>query len=258
MENTEKITLESETQATKPLSNLAEKMRRDIEKLPPPRPKEEIEREKREEQVRERLGEWKNLQGQFGVRFQNCSLENFEASSDLQRRAVAALEDFSRNMVSESKIGYGLFMLGPCGRGKDHLMVAMLQRAVLHHGMSVLWKNGLDLFGDFRDMMRGERKERAVIEEYKIPDILALSDPITPAGELTDYHSTMLQRIVDVRYRNLRPIWVTCNASGYSDAGQKVGIPVIDRLIHNALVIKCEWGNHRKLREIVQEVKDQE
>lgn len=217
----------------------------------PTRTQEEIDAEKWEETKRDRWTEWQSLVSVLGKRFENCTLDNFEIREETQKQAIKALCEFAVDMKKETRVGWGIFLFGPAGRGKDHLMVAMIRHAVLNCGYPVTWKNGLDLFGDFRDLMNSDKREADVISDYVRPEILAISDPIPPSGQLTDYQATMLQRIVDARYRQLKPVWVTCNAEGQTDAEKKLGVPVVGRLSDNALVIKTSWSNYRKPREVL-------
>jgi DNA replication protein DnaC len=78
------------------------------------------------------------------------------------------------------------------------------------------------------------------------PNVLAISDPTPPLGELSDYQRSMLFRVVDRRYRDLRPTWVTINAADSAEAERKIAPNIIDRLAHGALVLRCNWPSYRR------------
>lgn len=180
-----------------------------------------------------------------GRRYAECTFENYDAASDAQRKAVAELSDYVTNLVANVQAGRSVILYGPVGTGKDHLMAAMLREA-LEFSSQVLWVNGMDLFGDFRDAIDNGSSERQGVSRLTSPTVLALSDPAPPRGNLTDFQVTMLFRVIDRRYRDMLPTWITVNASNRQQAEERLGSQVVDRLGHGALAIHCEWESYRK------------
>ena len=85
-----------------------------------------------------------------------------------------------------------------------------------------------------------------MIAELVSPHVLVLDDPLPPNGRLSDYQSAMLYRVVDGRYRNLKPTFVSMNVSGPAEADARLSAPVVDRLRHDALCLVCDWPSYRQ------------
>src|SRR5690606_40711713 len=116
-----------------------------------------------------------------------------------------------------------LIFVGPVGTGKDHLLFASLKYAT--HGLhkTIKWISGLDLYGAFREAIANQDTESGIIREFDKPDILAISDPLPPSGSLTEYQAAMLYRIVDNRYSNYKPTWLTINAMDRAEMETLIG-----------------------------------
>lgn len=182
-----------------------------------------------------------------GKRYAGCTLDNFRADRPEQRDAVAKLREYVRDIKANVDRGRGLVLFGPAGTGKDHLLVGTAKEAI-SAGIGVAWRNGRDLFGAFRDAMDANTSERSLFRDLEAPDVLILSDPAPPTGRLTEYQGDVLFRLVDARYRELRPIWTTLNVAGGDEADSRIGAQIADRLRHDALAIFCDWPSHRKVR----------
>ncbi len=135
-------------------------------------------------------------------------------------------------------------LFGPKGTGKDHLLVALCRAAIVA-GKYVLWQNGMDLFGDIRDRMDTADSERALINRLVAPDVLYLSDPVPPLGNLTEFQSSMMFRILDGRYSRRKPTWCSVNASKGAELESRMGPQNVDRLRDGALSIHCDWPSYR-------------
>ena len=141
--------------------------------------------------------------------------------------------------------GGNVILYGPCGSGKDHLMVALLRAAVYKHGYDARWCNGQDLFGAFRDNISTDTSEATLIARYTVPMVLAISDPVPPRGEASAYAASMLYRLVDGRYRRRRGVWVTVNVTTPEELAAALTAPVADRLRDNTVAVFCNWASYR-------------
>jgi DNA replication protein DnaC len=192
------------------------------------------------EQQRQALGRLR------GVRYAGCSLSNFEATTDAQQAVLGRLTDYRDNLRENVKAGVGVVWFGAAGGGKDHLMMALANAAIVREGLSVGWHNVMDWFGEVRDSFDGDRKEAKLIGDLSSPDVLMLSDPLPPFGKLTDFQANMLFRVVDKRYSMRRPTWVTVNTKGRAEAIDRMGAQIVDRLSHDAVVCFCDWPSYRQ------------
>ena len=149
-------------------------------------------------------------------------------------------------MRTATDAGDGVVLFGPMGTGKDHLLVALARVAILNHGYSVRWISGMQLYADFRQAIRDNASEQIIVQRATNPDILILSDPQLPRGELSDYQASMLFWIVDARYSMRRPTWVSLNVADGTEAERRIGAATVDRLRDGAVTVACDWPSYRK------------
>jgi DNA replication protein DnaC len=181
-----------------------------------------------------------------GPRYADCSFATFEATLPAQKMAAEAVKAYTAKIGEQLAKGSGLLLFGPAGSGKDHLLCAAA-REVIDHGHWVRWVNGRDMFGKFRDRMdEGDNSEGRLVAELIAAEILAISDPLPPSGTLSPYQADLLFRVIDGRYRAMRPTWATLNVTGGPEADQRMGAQIVDRLRHDAVAVHCDWPSHRK------------
>lgn len=170
-------------------------------------------------------------------RHSECRFSNFEAPTVNQREAVAAALAWSDDP------NCNLVLFGPCGTGKDHLAYAAVRKAVIQHGSSVRWVNGQDWFGEVRDAIDEDTSERATIRAMVAPDLLIISDPLPPFGNLTQHQATMLYRVINAR---CKPTVATINVANDDEADERLGVATWDRLCDGAVKICCKWQSYRR------------
>jgi DNA replication protein DnaC len=156
-----------------------------------------------------------------------------------------ALLDYVANIRENWMLGKNVILYGGKGTGKDHLLMG-LARFAFGQCQSVTWRNGADLFAEFRDTMGGSETEAHLLRKYSTCKVLWISDPIPVAGELTPYQGATLFSIVDARYRECLPTWVTINVASATDFSRLLLPQVADRLRDGALCIHCNWASYRK------------
>lgn len=230
---------------------MAEVTKRILSRPPVPMPYDHAEDERR--RVNERkFRRWNELISSIGARYEGCRLTNLEPMGDdaAQQRhadAIRKLKLLSENMFEHVRSGGNVILYGPPGTGKDHLLVALLRFAI-GHDFKIRWSNGQDLFGTFRDRIDTDVSEETGIREFSDPDILAISDPVPPKGSASDFSTTMLYRVIDRRYRQLRSTWITANVAKADEARQELSGPIFDRLIDNCVAVFCNWPSFRQSR----------
>ena len=67
-------------------------------------------------------------------------------------------------------------------------------------------------------------------------------------GVITDYVAGCLLRVIDERYRNMKPTWVTANVTGGTELADRLAAAIADRLKDQVLCIACNWPSYRKPR----------
>lgn len=195
---------------------------------------------------------WNALIGRRGKRYAKCRLKNFQISPDSevvgrQTRVIERIRGFVADLPKAVDAGQSCIFYGPCGTGKDHLMTAMIRQAILQHSMDVVWLSGVELFDERRDAIRKDLAEKSVLSKYQRCQILAISDPVPPWGPLKEGQAEFLLRIIDERYSQLRPTWITVNIDNRQDAHDRMSSHIWDRLKDNGLALDCNWDSHRKV-----------
>lgn len=206
------------------------------------------QRAERMDLLRKRIN---SLRDAIGPRYRDCSFETFDAATEEQTRVVEALREYAANAQGNITAGRGVLLFGPSGTGKDHLAAALAKaviRAVIaaKPEIRVQWVNGLDIWAEARDRIGRNQSEAGLVASLVSPNVLLLSDPLPPGGTLTDYQAAMLLRIIDGRYRQLRPTWLTLNVRSGVEADERLGAAAWDRLRHDALAAYCNWPTYRR------------
>jgi hypothetical protein len=93
---------------------------------------------------------------------------------------------------------------------------------------------------------RALEEENRVIEELARPDVLGMSDPLPPKDQLGVWRCEVLLRLLDKRYRAMRPTWLSANLRSIGDADVAFTAAVWDRLQHESVVLFCSWGSYRE------------
>ena len=188
---------------------------------------------------------WRRFIGGHGTRYGACSFDSYHQSHPAQKAVLDDLRRYAGNLAEHVAKGQGIVLFGPSGTGKDHLCIA-LARVAVGQDRSVAWTCGPNLFGAFRSAMSTDTPEDNLIEPLTSPDILILSDPVPPGGTLTEFQAATLYRIVDARYNAMKPTWTTINVGSSSEASERIGAAIIDRLKDGALALHCSWPSFRK------------
>ena len=191
------------------------------------------------EDANRRIEAVKNLSAEIGARYgpSRCTLESYRADNAKQREALERLRLFD--------ISRGLVLFGTVGTGKDHLLAAMLYRAC-KAGKKASWVSGPELFGTFRDGFDSGAREVSSLKAFTRPDVLGISDPVPQIGDASSWRVEILYRVIELRYRELKPTWLTINANSPADADAKLTAPVFDRLREDAELIPCFWPSFRE------------
>ena len=220
---------------------------------------------------REILSRWRSAKSELdatiknrGARYVNCSFDNFEITCDEQAKVVDALKSYAANAIDNLANGRNVLLFGPKGSGKDHLLIALAKYVFMQTAEAFHWENGVDWFEHLRQLAIGQsaRAERSLnywqmrmhnAGKLSMNDsiealcpIFVLSDPLPPSGALSEFQQASLFRVVDARYANLRPTWVSLNVADGAECERRMGAQSADRLRDGALALHCNWPSHRK------------
>lgn len=206
------------------------------------RSSEDWEITNRHKQLEGRFGELKKSRGR---RYEQCSFQNYHTQHSGQRRVIESLESFAKaDRCKESNV----LLIGPKGAGKDHMLMALSRCVAYFHGIAPYWINGVDLHQRLRDQAFGEDRHSGSggYSDLRKTEILWISDPLPPSGVLTEFQQAALFGVIDYRYSNMLPTWLTLNVASGAEAGQRMGAQVVDRLQHGALIENCNWPSYRE------------
>jgi DNA replication protein DnaC len=80
-------------------------------------------------------------QANIPKRYINCSLANYEGHNDSLKDALAIAKKFVKNFPAQE---IGVLFIGPCGVGKTHLAVAIIQELCAHHPLTAQEQGALE------------------------------------------------------------------------------------------------------------------
>ncbi len=187
------------------------------------------------------------LTDDLGERYnrERTSIDKYIVYHRDQAEAVAKVKAFMAEGAKNLAEGRGIILYGLVGTGKDHLLAAAMHHAA-GAGVAVRWASGQEIFGRIRDSMDDGTREGTLLKQWAAPAILGISDPIPPSGKVSEWNTMQLYRLLDRRYRCLRPTWVSVNALSVEDAYEKLSAPVFDRLREGAELVPCFWPSYRE------------
>lgn len=193
------------------------------------------------------------LLSRVGRRYSAATFKAYKTDQPGQKEAVAALKDYAKSWPNRESHGCGIVLYGPRGTGKDHLLVATAGYILTSHAPTTEWIDGQELFSLMRDQIGSDVSEAATIRRWSNPDLLIISDPYGQGenSTITEFQQSTLWRIIDRRYREMKPTWVSMNAKDSAEMSRRLGPQLTDRLLHGALVVHCNWPSYRQPETIV-------
>ena len=112
----------------------------------------------------------------------------------------------------------GLVLYGDVGRGKTHLLCAIVRELVLTHGVSARFVEFSHLLADIKTGFdRGEGAGK-LIDDLVSVDVLAIDE--LGKGRNTEFEGTVLDELVSRRYNAARPIFATTNYAPSASTGR--------------------------------------
>ncbi len=194
-------------------------------------------------------------------RYKNCTLGNFEIhkDNDSHKDALAIARRFVKNFPAQE---VGLLFIGPCGVGKTHLAIGIIQELIEK-------KNASCVFYDFRDLIREIQNTFAPESALTESDVLApvfRSDVLVldelGAKRTTAWVEETVFYIINHRYNHKKTTVFTSNYpdteenednrdSFYKKGGDtlvdRIGVRLRSRVYEMCKIVEMSGDDYRKL-----------
>lgn len=168
-------------------------------------------------------------------RYRHCDFSNYETDNEHEGPSRADVDAWNRSLtqaklvverfanefspICELQNEQGLLLMGPCGVGKTHLIVAALKEIVLR-GHSGLFYDYRELLKQIQDSYNPESQstEMGVLEPVLKTEILVLDD--VGSSKPSPWALETVGHILNSRYNEKRATLLTTN---YLDADSAIG-----------------------------------
>lgn len=114
----------------------------------------------------------------------------------------------------------GMVLYGEVGRGKTHLLVAMLRELVFRYGITARFVEFSHLLADLKSGFDSGRGAAELIDPLVAVDVLAIDE--LGKGRNTEFEGTVLDELVSRRYNAVRPILATTNYAPRPSTGRAI------------------------------------
>jgi DNA replication protein DnaC len=184
-----------------------------------------------------------------GERYADCGFSNFDLGNDAdtpkRKENLETVTAYATNILEHRAAGRNLILIGERGTGKDHLATAVMRHAILK-GLQVAFTRGTSLA---KMMVSAVSGGDTVEDRFLACDLLCISD-IEPKQkeEATATVMAGFLELIDERYRRKLPTLVTSNSKVRGDMIKAIGDRVVDRLLHDAVVVRSTWKSYREPR----------
>ncbi|MBN1946350.1 MAG: ATP-binding protein [Bradymonadales bacterium] len=153
-------------------------------------------------------------------RYTHCMLTTYDDKGDNQRQVHKLVHDHLCSYVPGAP---GLLFYGKAGRGKTHLMVAILRELALEHGQRTRFVEFSHLLSDIKEGFNLGKSEAEVLQPVTRMPVLGVDE--LGKGLLTEWQLSILDEVISRRYNQRLTTYFTTNLP--MTAGQRsTGGPV--------------------------------
>jgi DNA replication protein DnaC len=166
------------------------------------------------------------------ARHADSTRASFVVSSKHQTAVLQAVTKYLNDHDRE-RDNRGLVLWGDVGRGKTHLLVALVRELVLRKGVSARFVEFSHLLADLKAGFDTGRGAAELLDPLVKVDVLAIDE--LGKGRNTEFESTVVDELVSRRYNAMRPILATTNYAAERASGRAVANMAEAALGHAAL-----------------------
>lgn len=212
---------------------------------------EEADRRKQEEEQearRRRKEAWQTQIGEAGIpeRFQDRTLDNYDAQTPEQVKALTFAREYAENFDQALKTGRCALFIGKPGTGKTHLAVGIGLRIMGRDHRIVLFSTVMRAIRRVKDSWSKttDETESQAIRALTRPDLLILDEVGIQFG--SDTEKLILFDVLNERYEKRRPTIMLSNLDTEELKGY-LGERIFDRIREDkGAVIRFTWESHRR------------
>jgi len=152
----------------------------------------------------------------IGVRYQDATLESFQAATADQQMARNMAQDFT---LMYPKVRGGLVFWGPVGTGKTHLVVGIFRELTLRKGVGCRFVDYGNLLQDIKRSYSGHQGDSSVMLPLVNVDLLVIDE--LGKGRNTEWEQTVLDDLISRRYNANRITLCTTNFEPWTASEQR-------------------------------------
>lgn len=200
------------------------------------------------------------------LRLTNASFASYEAACPEKEQALRRCQAFAAKGLDIIQNGYGLFLQGPVGTGKSHLIVSvlrsLLENNITHFGVQP-GKYGfvdepvydgyycsmisvVDLLGTLRESFGNDQLKvaaRNMLHRARCDAVVILDD--IGAEKPSEFVEEQLYALIDLRYRMNRSICFTTNCT-LKQLESQIGSRSVSRIIEMCEGVRVGGVDWRK------------
>jgi primosomal protein DnaI len=160
-----------------------------------------------EAQLRKRVSRWQSVSGALEQDV-NFRLSNFPIEQRRKYpRVVQFAEEFSES-YEVGEAGVGVYLFGPPGVGKTHLMLGVLNR-LRERGIPSLFVRSDSIFDRMRHIIADNGDLEPLLEAYATVPVLGIDE--FAQERANEFTLEKLFRIINHRFHSKLPTWFTSN-----------------------------------------------
>jgi DNA replication protein DnaC len=122
--------------------------------------------------------------------------------------------------VDPTRENRGIVLWGDVGRGKTHLLVAVVRELVLRHGIAARFVEFSHLLADLKAGFDAGRGAAELLDPLVQVEVLAIDE--IGKGRNTEFEATVVDELVSRRYNAMRPLLATTNYAPSLPTGRSV------------------------------------
>lgn len=176
-----------------------------------------------------------------GRRYFNIKLEDYDATTDEQKKALKQVKEFINQMNSNKPVSKTLWLCGKAGTGKTLLASLIIRECGGHFAKSYEIEDDIEISKSFS----AKENKKQVLEKYYNYRILVIDE----IGKFEHKHNTEIEylfRILNERYERQYSTILITNKTG-KELREYIGIPLYDRFLENCTCIEFTGESYRKL-----------